>query len=43
MCAGKHGHVNYNTVPGIIYTHPEIAQVGITEDEAKKAGIAYKA
>ncbi len=40
--AGKKGHVNYATVPSICYTHPEVAQVGITEDEAKKAGIAYK-
>ncbi|KAJ9533465.1 hypothetical protein QJQ45_026518 [Haematococcus lacustris] len=40
--AGRAGHVNYNTVPSICYTHPEVAQVGMTEDEAKKAGIAYK-
>lgn len=40
--AGKKGHVNYNTVPSICYTHPEVAQVGMTEDEAKKAGIKYK-
>lgn len=39
---GKHGHVNWNTVPNIIYTHPEVAWVGITEDEAKKANIAVK-
>ena len=32
------GHVNYNTVPNIIYTHPEVAAVGITEQEAKDAG-----
>lgn len=34
-----HGHVNYNTVPSIVYTHPEIASVGLTEAEAKKAGM----
>lgn len=34
-----HGHVNYDTVPGVIYTHPEIASVGITEDQAKEKGI----
>ena len=42
IIAGKVGHVNYNTVPGIVYTHPEVASVGITEEEAKKAGIEYK-
>jgi dihydrolipoamide dehydrogenase len=40
--AGLAGHVNYQTVPGIIYTHPEVAMVGITEEEAKAAGIKYK-
>lgn len=39
---GKHGHVNYNTVPNIIYTHPEVAWVGVTEEEAKKAGKEVK-
>jgi dihydrolipoamide dehydrogenase len=34
-----YGHVNYNTVPSIVYTHPEIASVGLTEDEAKTKGI----
>ena len=34
-----HGHVNYNTVPSIIYTHPEVSAVGMTEIEAKNAGI----
>lgn len=37
--AGKHGHVNYGTVPSVIYTHPEIASVGITEEQAKTQGI----
>jgi dihydrolipoamide dehydrogenase len=40
--AGKAGHVNYNIIPGIIYTAPEAASVGITEDEAKEKGIAVK-
>jgi dihydrolipoamide dehydrogenase len=39
--AGQHGHVNYDAIPGIVYTHPEVASVGKTEDELKKAGIAY--
>ena len=34
--AGGHGHVNYRTCPSVVYTHPELAQVGITEAEAKK-------
>ena len=41
-CVGKHGHVNYSTVPSICYTHPEVASVGITEDEAKAKGLAIK-
>lgn len=41
--AGKVGHVNYGTVPGIIYTHPEVASVGLTEEQAKEQGINYKA
>lgn len=40
--AGLTGHVNYATVPGIIYTHPELAFVGISEEEAKASGINYK-
>ena len=36
--ATGHGHVNYNTVPSVIYTHPEIASVGLTEDECKAKG-----
>ena len=40
--AGKGGHVNYDAVPLIIYTWPEVASVGKTEDELKKAGIKYK-
>ncbi|MEP0962349.1 MAG: dihydrolipoyl dehydrogenase [Roseobacter sp.] len=40
--AGKHGHVNYGVIPGVIYTHPEVANVGATEDSLKEAGHAYK-
>lgn len=42
ILAGKHGHVNYATIPGVIYTHPEVASVGKTEDDLKKDGVAYK-
>jgi dihydrolipoamide dehydrogenase len=38
LMAGKAGHVNYKVVPGVVYTHPELAQVGLTEAEAKKEG-----
>jgi dihydrolipoamide dehydrogenase len=41
--AGQHGHVNFNTVPWVIYTSPEIAWVGQTEQQLKAAGAAYKA
>ena len=41
--AGQHGHVNFNTIPWVIYTSPEIAWVGKTEQQLKKEGIAYKA
>ena len=40
--AGKAGHVNYDVIPGVIYTSPEIAWVGKSEQELKKAGIQYK-
>ena len=40
--AGKHGHVNYSVIPGVIYTHPEVANVGETEETLKAAGRAYK-
>lgn len=40
--AGKHGHVNYDVIPGVIYTHPEVASVGKTEEEVKALGIEYK-
>ena len=41
--AGQHGHVNFNTIPWVIYTSPEIAWVGQTEQQLKAAGLAYKA
>jgi len=41
LIAGQHPHVNYNAIPGVVYTHPEVATVGKTEEELKEAGIAY--
>ncbi len=43
LLAGKAGHINYETIPSVIYTHPEMASVGITEEQAKEKGIAYRA
>jgi dihydrolipoamide dehydrogenase len=40
--AGKHGHVNYSVIPGVIYTHPEVANLGETEETLKASGRAYK-
>ncbi|WP_298837692.1 dihydrolipoyl dehydrogenase [uncultured Roseobacter sp.] len=40
--AGRHGHVNYGVIPGVIYTHPEVANVGATEESLKAEGRAYK-
>jgi dihydrolipoamide dehydrogenase len=40
--AGKSGHVNYGAIPAVVYTHPEVASVGKTEEELKAAGVAYK-
>ncbi|QGX97269.1 dihydrolipoyl dehydrogenase [Roseovarius faecimaris] len=42
VIAGKHGHVNYGVIPGVIYTHPEVSNVGETEESLKAAGRAYK-
>jgi dihydrolipoamide dehydrogenase len=42
LIAGKAGHVNYGIIPGVIYTAPEVATVGKTEDELKAEGVAYK-
>ncbi len=41
--AGQHGHVNFNTIPWVIYTSPEIAWVGRTEQQLKADGVKYKA
>lgn len=40
--AGKAGHVNYNAIPGVVYTNPEIASVGLTEEQLKEFGRAFK-
>ena len=40
--AGQSGHVNYDTIPGVIYTSPEVAYVGKTEEQLKEANIKYK-
>jgi dihydrolipoamide dehydrogenase len=42
VLAGRHGHVNYGVIPGVIYTSPEVASVGVTEESLKEAGRAYK-
>ena len=42
IIAGKAGHINYDAIPGVVYTFPEVASVGKTEEELKEAGIAYK-
>jgi len=42
LIAGKAGHVNYDIIPSVVYTAPEVAWVGKTEEELKKAGVAYK-
>ena len=42
IIAGQAGHVNYDVIPGVVYTHPEVATVGKTEEEVKAAGIDYK-
>jgi dihydrolipoamide dehydrogenase len=42
IMAGLAGHVNYNIIPSVIYTHPEVASVGLNEQELKAQGISYK-
>ncbi|MDB5643754.1 MAG: lpdA, partial [Hyphomicrobiales bacterium] len=42
IIAGQHGHVNYDAIPGVVYTMPEIAAIGKTEEELKAAGVCYK-
>ncbi len=39
---GKSGHVNYNAIPNVVYTHPELASVGLTEEQVKEKGIPYR-
>ncbi|KAF9169299.1 dihydrolipoamide dehydrogenase precursor [Mortierella sp. AD011] len=39
---GGHGHVNYDVIPSVIYTHPEVAWCGKSEDDVKKSGVAYR-
>ena len=41
IIAGKSGHVNYDVIPGVVYTTPEVSSVGKTEEELKQAGVAY--
>ena len=41
ILTGQHGHVNYNVIPNVVYTSPEVASVGKTEEELKAAGVAY--
>jgi dihydrolipoamide dehydrogenase len=41
IIAGKAGHVNYDVIPNVVYTHPEVASIGKTEEELKAAGVAY--
>ncbi|HEX2187262.1 MAG TPA: FAD-dependent oxidoreductase, partial [Longimicrobiaceae bacterium] len=43
FAAGKHGHVNYDAVANVVYTWPEIASVGATEEELKERGVEYRA
>ena len=42
IMAGQAGHVNYNLIPSVIYTYPEVASVGETEEQLKEKGINYK-
>jgi dihydrolipoamide dehydrogenase len=41
LLAGGHGHVNYNAIPSVIYTHPEVAWCGKTEEDLKQESIKY--
>ena len=42
IMAGQHGHVNYSVIPGVVYTSPEVASVGATEEQLKEQGRTYK-
>ena len=41
MLAGQSGHIDYNLVPGVVYTYPEVASIGKTEEQLKEMGVAY--
>lgn len=41
MMAGGHGHINYDVIPNVVYTHPEVAWVGKSEEQLKADGVAY--
>jgi dihydrolipoamide dehydrogenase len=43
MLAGQSGHIDYNLIPGVVYTWPEVASVGKTEEQLKQEGVAFKA
>ncbi len=43
MLAGQSGHIDYDCIPGVVYTWPEVANVGKTEEQLKEAGVKYKA
>ncbi|HQX26580.1 MAG TPA: dihydrolipoyl dehydrogenase [Alphaproteobacteria bacterium] len=43
MLAGQSGHIDYDKIPGVVYTHPEVASVGRTEEQLKKDGVEYRA
>jgi len=43
IIAGQSGHINYDAIPGVVYTFPEVASVGKTEEQLKEAGVEYKA
>ena len=43
LMAGQKPHIDYNLIPGVVYTWPEVAAVGQTEEQLKEAGVAYKA
>ncbi len=42
IIAGQHGHVNYEAIPGVVYTHPEVANIGASEEQLKERGVTYK-
>jgi dihydrolipoamide dehydrogenase len=42
LIAGQAGHVNYSVIPSVVYTSPEVAAVGLTEEELKQQGVAYR-